>query len=102
MLAQRWEIAPFRSEKLTRYAEGQSCVNCGTCDGTVVHAHLAWPGIADKGMSTKCSDYWGAHLCFRCHHEADLGKYQTDLEWRTQMVAKTLDRIFKNGKARIT
>lgn len=101
MLAQRWETAPFRSEKLTRYAKGQSCVCCGACDGTVVLAHLPTMGISDGG-SSKCDDFWGAHLCLRCHQLADGAEKRADIFWRAQMVARTLGRVFRNGKAKIT
>jgi len=97
MLAQRWEIAPFRSQKLKDAARDQSCVNCGANDGTVVLAHLAWPGVADRGMSSKCDDWAGAHLCMRCHTAADSGEYQTDFFWRTQMTYRTLRRLFNQG-----
>lgn len=97
---QRWETSPVRSEKLTQAAKGQSCVACNAEDGTIVLAHLATSGIADRGTGTKCDDFWGAHLCHRCHYEADHGIYVDDLFWRTQMVAKTLRRLFKNGKLR--
>ena len=88
---------PFRSKALTNAARGQSCVNCGAEDGTVVHAHLAWPGIAPRGMSMKCDDFWGAHLCYRCHQSADSGEFHTDLFWRTMIVRRTLWRLFDQG-----
>jgi hypothetical protein len=86
-----------RSQKLRDAARDQSCVNCGTCDGTVVMAHLAWPGVADRGMGHKGDDFWSAHLCHRCHASADSGEFHLDFFWRTQMVARTLRRLFDKG-----
>lgn len=100
MLAQRWEIAPFRSQKLRDYANGQSCVCCGSV-GTTVLAHLPTMGISDGG-SSKCDDFWAAHLCYDCHQLADGEEKRADVFWRAQMVARTLARIFRNGKAKIT
>lgn len=101
MLAQRWETAPYRSEKLKRAAEGKSCVACDADDGTTITAHLPTAGISDAGKGIKCDDFWSAHLCSRCHFEADEGKYRNDVFWRAQMVARTMRRNFKNGKVRV-
>lgn len=90
----------YRSQKLRDAARDQSCVQCGADDGTVVLAHLAWPGIAERGLGHKCHDFWGAHLCLRCHTAADSGEFHTDLYWRTQAVAKTLARLFGRGVIR--
>lgn len=100
MLTQRWEVAPFRSEKLRAYANGQACVCCGAQDGTVVLAHLPMQGISPGG-SSKCDDFVSAFLCGRCHHEADHGEYRTDVFWRYQMNVRTLKRLFVNGKVRV-
>jgi hypothetical protein len=87
----------FRSDKLRKAARDQSCVNCGAEDGTTVMAHLAWPGIAERGMGHKCHDFWSAHLCHRCHTAADSGAFHADFFWRTQMVARTIARLFDKG-----
>ena len=87
----------YRSDKLRKAARDQSCVNCGAEDGTTVMAHLAWPGIAERGMGHKCHDFWSAHLCHRCHTAADSGAFHADFFWRTQMVARTIARLFDKG-----
>lgn len=97
MMLQKWETAAIRSPALRESAKNQSCVACGVDDGTIVSAHLAIAGIADRGTGYKCDDFWIAHLCARCHTAADSGEYQQDVFWRAQMVARTLRRLFHQG-----
>jgi hypothetical protein len=92
----------YRSRPLLDLACGQSCVNCGADDGTIVAAHLAWPGVADRGIGHKCDDFWCAWLCRRCHESADSGEFHRDFFWRTQMVARTLRRLFVLGHLQVS
>lgn len=61
--------SPVRSKKLRDHAKGQSCVHCGSNDGTVVLCH--YTGLRQhqygKGRGLKCDDFMGAELCMRCH-----------------------------------
>ncbi len=61
----------YRNKKLLALARGQSCVNCGADDGTVIPAHSNF----GKGMSIKASDATVMFLCVRCHDMLDV---QTD------------------------
>jgi len=79
--------------KLRRLAKGQSCVMCGADDGTIVLAHLPY---RNSGMGMKAPDVCGAHLCFRCHNEAD-GPRRMDHEWRFLALSRTLERLWKAG-----
>ena len=78
----------FRSKSYLDSAKGQSCVNCGRKDGTVVAAH--YQGLRahafGKGKGIKPSDLMTAHLCSRCHKDAD------SYEW-SNLPDKTLRQI---------
>ena len=64
----------IRSKKLLAGAKGQSCVNCGASDGTVVAAH--YTGMRSqrfgKGTGHKPHDLCVADLCHKCHHKFDV------------------------------
>jgi hypothetical protein len=66
---------------LRKLARGQSCVRCGTNDGTVVLAHYTGPRQHQygKGKGCKGSDAVGAHLCWGCHGYFD--KYESGNTW---------------------
>ena len=72
----------IRSKKLLAAAEGQSCVNCGVRDDTVVAAH--YQGIRaqlfGKGKYEKPHDLVVADLCGNCHRAFDNyeGSYYKD------------------------
>lgn len=63
----------IRSPKMLSAAEGQSCVNCGARDGTVVAAHYnGLRGAAfGRGERIKCHDLMVADLCSKCHAHFD-------------------------------
>ncbi|WP_444886021.1 hypothetical protein [Microbulbifer sp. PSTR4-B] len=67
------KLAPTRIPKLLALANGRACVNCLTSDGTVVAAH--YQGFRSysygKGRGIKPHDAMAAHLCCRCHQQAD-------------------------------
>ena len=93
----------FRSAKLTKFAEGESCINCGTDDGTIVWAHANLLEFG-KGRGLKCSDAAGMLLCHRCHSELDQGTTMTKAERRDfqiEMIAKTLIYLIESGKIRV-
>jgi len=84
----------YRNPKLLRLADGQSCVECGARDGTVVSAH----SNNGKGMGLKASDATIMFLCYRCHTEYDQGKSmdkaeKVDFAYRNN--AKTLRRLIE-------
>lgn len=64
----------IRSKKLLDGAKGQSCVNCGAADGTVVAAH--YTGMRShrfgKGTGHKPHDLCIADLCQKCHYKFDV------------------------------
>lgn len=55
-------------------AKGQSCVNCGVSDGTVVAAHYNGlrSHILGRGTGHKPHDLCVADLCSRCHRKFDV------------------------------
>lgn len=67
------KLPTWRSRRWLALANGQACVRCGACDGTVVGAHYC--GIyADefgRGGGVKVADNMVADLCQRCHAELD-------------------------------
>mgnify|MGYP006269197257 CR=1 FL=1 len=50
-------------------AKDQSCIACGTDDGTVVLAHRNEHKSRAAGL-----DFWALELCNTCHREYDQGK----------------------------
>ena len=86
----------YRNPKLLRLAEGQSCVECGIRDGTVVSAH----SNNGKGLGIKASDATLMFLCYRCHTEYDQGKTMDKvqkIEFAYRNNAKTLRRLLEEG-----
>ena len=63
----------IRSKKYLEAARDQSCVCCGSQDGTVVGCH--YTGIRQhlfgKGRGIKCHDVCVADLCSKCHAKFD-------------------------------
>ena len=63
----------IRSKKLLAAAKGQSCVNCGVNDDTVVAAHYS--GMREHAFGTgkgiKGHDLCIADLCAKCHARFD-------------------------------
>ena len=89
----------FRSKKLLRSAEGQSCVLCGAV-GTTVPAHANSVALG-KGTSIKAPDFYTAHLCQRHHDEYDgrrgnLTKDEKEQMWMTAYL-RTVKRWFEQG-----
>jgi hypothetical protein len=94
----------IRSKKLLAAARGQSCINCGVNDGTVVAAHYS--GMRQhsfgKGRGIKGHDLCVADLCMKCHSAFDNyevsdldNKYMRDIDQSEQflyLVIKTLIR----------
>ena len=64
----------IRSKKMLAAAKGQSCVNCGASDGTVVAAH--YNGLRSyrfgRGTGHKPHDLCVADLCHKCHYKFDV------------------------------
>ena len=63
-------MSHFRSKKLLRSAENQSCVNCGASDGTIVSCHIRSVEFG-SGTGIKAPDYFTVHLCHDCHSYMD-------------------------------
>ena len=63
----------YRNKKLTQSAKNESCVSCGTDDGTIVWAHSN-KYRHGKGRGMKAHDLFGAYLCHKCHTVFDEGK----------------------------
>ena len=86
--------------KLRKAADGESCIACGTQDGTVVLAHRN----EGKGMGLKAPDYWALDLCVVCHTEYDQGRKMSREEKRdffNQHYPKQVERWLKKGLIRI-
>lgn len=92
-----------RDKKLTKLAYGQSCVNCGAQDGTVVWAHSNL-GEHGKGMGIKAHDCMGMFLCSICHHQLDQGFLWTKQEKREltyHLICKTHMRLWEEGLVKV-
>lgn len=74
--------------KLTKAAEGQSCVRCNADDGTIVLCHYSgpWQHKFGKGMRIKGADIAGADLCSKCHKFFDEYETRPDVseQWRLE------------------
>jgi hypothetical protein len=86
----------YRNKKLLELARGQSCVECGVNDGTIVAAH----SNTGKGMGIKASDATIMFLCHSCHFEYDQGKMMSKgekLDFQFRNNAKTLRFLLEEG-----
>ncbi|WP_299947769.1 hypothetical protein [uncultured Microbulbifer sp.] len=66
-------LQPTRIPKLLVLAKDRNCVHCGNNEGTTVAAHYQGQRSHSygKGRGIKPHDAMAAHLCYRCHSEAD-------------------------------
>ncbi|MFS1525334.1 hypothetical protein ACL7TT_14685 [Microbulbifer sp. 2304DJ12-6] len=66
-------LQPTRLPKLLRLAKGRDCIRCGNNEGSTVAAHYQGQRSHSygKGRGIKPHDAMAAHLCYRCHAEAD-------------------------------
>ena len=79
------KVKILRDRKYLDSFNGAVCYACGTCDGTIVPAHIRH-GFSG-GMGLKPDDNLALPLCFKCHaHQHDVGelafwagKYPSDL-----------------------
>lgn len=109
-------MTSLSADRLRKYlatAQGQSCVNCGRKDGTVVAAHYTGlrAALLGKGMGRKPHDLMTAHLCAACHKQADSYEWSmyADKEMRDidnseaflYLIAKTIIRNFENGNLQL-
>jgi hypothetical protein len=89
---------PVVSSKVRGAARGQDCVNCGSCDDTVVLAHRNVPGFF--GMGQKGPDHWSAFLCFECHELSEM-EHRKDAGWWEPLILKTQLRLIAAGIIKI-
>ncbi len=89
----------FRSAKLLKAANGQSCVLCGSVGSTVAaHANSVALG---KGTGIKSPDFYAVHFCQE-HHDLYDGrrpgwnKQQKEEMWHLAFV-RTIARLFDQG-----
>jgi len=103
---------PIRSKKLLAAARGESCVNCGVSDDTIVAAH--YQGLRShqygKGKGQKPHDILVADLCHKCHPAFDSYKVGDGLglakkidasEQFQHLILKTIVRRIKDGVIKI-
>ena len=90
----------WRSKKLTQSARNESCVSCGSDDGTIVWAHSN-EQLHGKGMGIKSHDLFGAYLCHKCHERYDHIKgfeYKgARLDWFREQWEKSMIIACKKG-----
>ncbi len=60
---------PIRDRKYLDSFRGETCLNCGVSDETVVGAHIRWGN--EGGTGYKPSDDLTLPLCFKCHKSFD-------------------------------
>lgn len=88
------KVNPIRSKKAMAAANGRSCVNCGTQDGTVVRAHYTGlrQQLYGKGRGIKGHDCIAADLCQRCHSKFDQMKMGSSLTSDSTTIVKKMDQ----------
>ena len=94
---------PIRSKKLLASARGQSCVNCGVSDDTIVAAH--YQGLRShqygKGKGQKPHDILVADLCHKIGDGLGLAKKIDASEQFQHLILKTIVRRIKDGVIKI-
>lgn len=83
--------------KLTRAANGQPCIRCGSQDETVVLAHYSgpWQHKFGKGRGIKGDDIAGADLCSTCHSYFDEYKSGNTVERSDEFLACCLLTVIR-------
>lgn len=87
-----------RSERLRQSANGEACVSCGACDGTVVWAHSNEMAHG-KGASIKAHDLLGNYLCMKCHLSYDSLRKSREVcrelfrEWYPKTMVRVAEKI---------
>lgn len=96
-----------RSRGLLDSSAHQSCIRCGTRDGTVVPAH--YTGIRQqalgKGKSVKCHDCCTADLCRACHEYFDQPEQRKSIDASEEflfLIALTTVRRMQRGVLVVT
>ena len=69
---------------LRQQANGQTCVVCGSSNGTVVLHHIRVGG--NGGMGLKPPDHHGIEVCARCHDWAH-SPLTTVSDWKILLAA---------------
>lgn len=89
----------YRSPKLLKAAEGQSCVHCGAI-GTTVACHANSVALG-KGTGIKAPDYFAVHFCQGCHdlYDGRTGKLTKEEKWDMWVMGFiwTIKRLFDQG-----
>jgi len=102
------KLPPIEDRRLTRAAKGQTCIRCGTNDGTVCACH--YNGFRaysyGKGRGVKCGDIFVADFCRACddlfseanYHRWDGGSQSVERSEEFQhWVLKTIERRVRDG-----
>jgi len=87
-------MAGGKSLNLRQAANGESCVLCGTADGSVILHHTR---VGQAGMGQKPKDFpWGVCLCSACHSYVH-GEGRAD--YRTMLIAlgRQMERYVEAG-----
>jgi hypothetical protein len=91
----------WRSKKYLHAANGESCIRCGTDDGTIVSAH--YTGIRQhtygKGRGIKCDDLATADLCQACHTYFDQPAQRKSIETSEEFLHCIVMTIIRRVKA---
>jgi cytochrome c551/c552 len=107
------ERGMLRLPVLLEWARGQSCVNCGADDSTIVAAHSNLQEHG-RGHANPAHDCFHAHLCYRCHAWVDAGgvasndpsgRYAGTRDGKAEMMRRAIDatalRLWRAGALRV-
>lgn len=85
-------MANYRSKALRDSANGEACIVCGACDGTVVWAHSNQQAHG-KSMGIKAHDLLGLYLCGQHHGEYDTMDREIARAFFVAYFPKTMTRL---------
>lgn len=87
-------MKPWKSEKYLKWVRNRPCAVCGNPESEPHHLRLGFAGIGQKSSDCLC-----VPLC-RVHH--DEFHQHPDYEYQLTLLARIIDKAFREGLFRLT